>query len=360
MKEKCYEGSIDQFLNLLQSKCEQRWKEYLDSSVKQYRISVFQDVANSIDHDFSCYFQLKHDNRVVASAYASSRNYEVLSKHFEYLCQSLKSVEFSISKATGDPPDLAFVLAPECSDILRKKLEINNIIFIDTLQEPHLLDLSQENKNIDNNATRYVSAININTAKKDLIQQAFKGTRIREPMIDEILNNRPYKDLSELLSKFKSKFTNNQKNKLQEKLKKKEICFQMDVFLCHNSQDKPEVKEIAAKLRKRGISVWLDEEQVIPGDSWQKVLEEEIESDRIRSAAVFIGENGIGPWQSREKEVFLQKCVQQNYRVIPVILGTCKVEPKIPLFLQSLAWVDFRQKQNPEPLEQLIRGIKQG
>ena len=32
-----------------------------------------------------------------------------------------------------------------------------------------------------------------------------------------------------------------------------------DVFLSHNSKDKP-VRQIAAKLRERGITPWLDEE----------------------------------------------------------------------------------------------------
>jgi hypothetical protein len=35
-----------------------------------------------------------------------------------------------------------------------------------------------------------------------------------------------------------------------------------DVFLCHNSADKPAVREIAQKLKKEGIKPWLDEEQI--------------------------------------------------------------------------------------------------
>jgi len=32
-----------------------------------------------------------------------------------------------------------------------------------------------------------------------------------------------------------------------------------DVFLCHNSEDKPAVRAIAQKLVKEGIKPWLDE-----------------------------------------------------------------------------------------------------
>ena len=42
-----------------------------------------------------------------------------------------------------------------------------------------------------------------------------------------------------------------------------------DVFLCHNSVDKPAVRENAEMLVKVGIKPWLDEEQIRPGASWQ-------------------------------------------------------------------------------------------
>jgi TIR domain len=45
-----------------------------------------------------------------------------------------------------------------------------------------------------------------------------------------------------------------------------------DVFLCHNSEDKPAVREIAQKLSEKKIKPWLDEEQIRPGTSWQTAL----------------------------------------------------------------------------------------
>lgn len=37
-----------------------------------------------------------------------------------------------------------------------------------------------------------------------------------------------------------------------------------DVFLCHNSEDKPEIRRIADDLLKRGIKPWLDEREIMP------------------------------------------------------------------------------------------------
>ena len=39
---------------------------------------------------------------------------------------------------------------------------------------------------------------------------------------------------------------------------------EFDCFLSHNSRDKPAARALAARLRDKGVSVWLDEEQLRP------------------------------------------------------------------------------------------------
>jgi len=127
-----------------------------------------------------------------------------------------------------------------------------------------------------------------------------------------------------------------------------------DVFLCHNSQDKRAVKAIGEQLKAHGLKPWLDEWEVQPGQPWQLALEQQIQS--IRSAAVFIGENGIGPWQVEEQAAYLREFVKRPCPVIPIILPDCKKTPQLPIFLSGFTWVDFR-KQEPDPLKQLVWGI---
>jgi hypothetical protein len=126
-----------------------------------------------------------------------------------------------------------------------------------------------------------------------------------------------------------------------------------DVFLCHNGEDKPAVREIAQKLVKEGIKPWLDVEQIRPGTSWQSVLGQQIEG--IKSAAVFVGDGGVGPWQNQEIQSFLNRFVTQKCAVIPVILASTKVMPELPWPLANLHCVDFRTDSHP--LQRLIWGI---
>ena len=127
-----------------------------------------------------------------------------------------------------------------------------------------------------------------------------------------------------------------------------------DVFLCHNNKDKAEVKEIAKQLLARGIVPWLDEWELQPGRPWQDALEQQI--GEIKSAAVFVGASGFGPWQNMELKTFLREFVRRGCPVIPVILKTAPVKPILPLFLAGMTWVDFR-KQEPNPMKQLVWGI---
>ena len=47
-----------------------------------------------------------------------------------------------------------------------------------------------------------------------------------------------------------------------------------DVFLSHNSADKPAVEELARRLVKAGLQPWLDTWNLIPGEPWQEAIEE--------------------------------------------------------------------------------------
>lgn len=128
-----------------------------------------------------------------------------------------------------------------------------------------------------------------------------------------------------------------------------------DVFLAHNSQDKAQVEIIAQKLRERGLSPWLDKEQVPPGRWFQDVLQSVI--PHVRSAAIFIGIKGLGRWQAMELRSFISQCVEANLPVIPVLLPGVDKIPNDLLFLKELHWVKFSGSDEHEALDNLEWGI---
>jgi tetratricopeptide (TPR) repeat protein len=128
-----------------------------------------------------------------------------------------------------------------------------------------------------------------------------------------------------------------------------------DVFLSHNSKDKPAVRRIAEALRERGLRVWLDERELIPGRRWIPALEQAIQISN--TAAVLVGENGFGPWEQPEYEGSLSEFVGRGLPVIPVLLPGAPEKPNLPLFLKGFTWVDLRQGLTEEGLDRLEWGI---
>ena len=80
---------------------------------------------------------------------------------------------------------------------------------------------------------------------------------------------------------------------------------QYDVFLSHNSADKPAVEALAQRLVAAGFRPFLDRWHLIPGQPWQEALEQAL--DQSRTCVVFLGPNGVGPWENEEMRTALDE-----------------------------------------------------
>jgi TIR domain len=80
----------------------------------------------------------------------------------------------------------------------------------------------------------------------------------------------------------------------------------------------------------------------MPSVSWQPAIEDALKE--CESCAVFVGPEGLGPWQREEMRVAVNRRVcdsEQRFRVIPVLLPGAKRE-SLPAFLLNTAycWTD--------------------
>lgn len=107
------------------------------------------------------------------------------------------------------------------------------------------------------------------------------------------------------------------------------------VFLSHASEDKDRfVLTFATRLRAKGIDVWLDRWEMLPGDKLiQKIFDEGLE----KAAAVIVvlsTHSVVKPWVREELDAAAIKRINSGSKLIPVVLDDCK----IPLVLQSTIW----------------------
>jgi hypothetical protein len=131
---------------------------------------------------------------------------------------------------------------------------------------------------------------------------------------------------------------------------------QFDVFFCHNSVDKKQVMVIAEKIRQCKLTVWLDQDMG-GGSSVQEAIQCGIINSK--SAAIFIGLQGLGQWQEQELVSILDLHITRQMIVIPVLLPEVNEIPKNDklLFLRSYNWVNFQDIDDSEALLKLQRAI---
>lgn len=114
----------------------------------------------------------------------------------------------------------------------------------------------------------------------------------------------------------------------------------LKTFLCHSSKDKEQIRTIYRELKKAGITPWLDEEHILPGQHWEETLK-----DAVRDADVVlvclstssVTKRGYVQKELRDVlEVALELPPEQIF-VIPVRLDDCEV----PRELKKWQYVDL-------------------
>jgi len=129
-----------------------------------------------------------------------------------------------------------------------------------------------------------------------------------------------------------------------------------DIFLAHNSQDKPSVLLLGEELRRNGIYPWIDVEQIPPGRWFQDVIQSAVRT--VKTAAIVIGKAGLGRWQALEMRVFVSRCVEHGTTLIPILLPGVSAIPDDLAFLRELDYVKFTDSvAEREGLSRLVWGI---
>jgi hypothetical protein len=354
--EKHFEGNTKQLSDFVESVCEKNWKNYLNSK-SGYRLSMEKVPTNSDEHTFRCYAKLFRNEKIVARAYGGVRNYEVLSGYTDYFIRCLDQSDFKETASNEDAPNIAFIISPECSKLLKKRLAINNIQFISSsegsTEESILKHFNGSNKEIIENKI----PIDINMANEKALLGIFDKTNINKGLINKIIEHQPYTDVDDLAVKVKG-IGASRKHTIQQKFERNEICFRVGVFISYNSLDKVEVDEIVKNLKENKILCWTDD-QLLGGRDVRRELEKIIKSDMLWSAAIFYGNFGTGDWQDEEISALFRKYVKRKEPVIPIVLKSCKTEPKISVLLENLKYIDFRvPRKKSEQLELLVRSIR--
>lgn len=105
------------------------------------------------------------------------------------------------------------------------------------------------------------------------------------------------------------------------------------LFLSHAGEDSERAQELARHLRDGGLRVWLDIDELRPGDLWMQLIEQAL--SQVDAFAVYVGHLGVQHWVDRELRLALSRNAEDSqFRIIPLLSNGS--DPKaLPLFLQQ-------------------------
>lgn len=120
--------------------------------------------------------------------------------------------------------------------------------------------------------------------------------------------------------------------------------FAYDVFLSHNSKDKPRVRRLAERLKQAGLRVWFDEWVIKPGDDIYLAIERGLNA--ARTLVFCMSSNAFGSdWVTLERNtVLFRDPSNAGRRFIPLLLADCE----LPDTLSRYKYLDFRKKANED------------
>ncbi|MCC6589503.1 MAG: DUF4071 domain-containing protein [Bryobacterales bacterium] len=127
------------------------------------------------------------------------------------------------------------------------------------------------------------------------------------------------------------------------------------IFISYRSKVRQWARDLADAMEHRGIEVWLDQEQIKPGDVLANTIQQGLTN--ARGAVALITKEWLdSPWCQEEANALLQRDVEdKNFRLVPVLLE----DVKLPAMWAGRIWIDFRGQSGPKgaALERLLLAL---
>ena len=127
------------------------------------------------------------------------------------------------------------------------------------------------------------------------------------------------------------------------------------VFFSYSQKDKNIVKAVASGLQNEGIDVWIDEQEIMFGDSIVKAISKGLDSADF--LAFFMSNNSLSSkWASRELDVMISRRLSKRGSavIIPILLE----DVEVPALLRDVQYLDMRDGNIDRAINNLSIAIK--
>ena len=126
------------------------------------------------------------------------------------------------------------------------------------------------------------------------------------------------------------------------------------VFLCHSSGDKPAVRELYRRLLGERVAPWLDEENLLPGQDWEREIKREIHRTDVVIVCFSRSSTTKSGYIQKEIRIVLDEAERKpegTIFVIPARLEDCVVPDRLAQWQR----VDLCKDHEYEKLLRVLR-----
>ncbi|MDJ0598767.1 MAG: toll/interleukin-1 receptor domain-containing protein [Crocosphaera sp.] len=134
------------------------------------------------------------------------------------------------------------------------------------------------------------------------------------------------------------------------------------IFIAHASEDKPQVRELYAKLVEAGYQPWLDEEDLLPEQNWREEIPKALKNSDLFIACLSstsISKRGYIQREFKMAMEVLAELPPGEIYLIPLKLDDCEIpdlrQVEYGLNLKDIIWLDYWK---PNGFDKLIKAIE--
>jgi hypothetical protein len=128
----------------------------------------------------------------------------------------------------------------------------------------------------------------------------------------------------------------------------------LQVFICHSSGDKAVARTLYHKLKKDGFAPWLDEENLLPGQEWDREIRRAVRASDV--VVVCLSRSSITKEGYVQKEIKLALDIAEEKPEGTIFLIPARIEDcTVPERLVAWQWVELFEERGYERLVIALR-----
>jgi len=122
-----------------------------------------------------------------------------------------------------------------------------------------------------------------------------------------------------------------------------------DIFLSYRSSESVEAGRLRDALEARGVRVWLDKDEIRPGDRFAEALENGLATSRA-VGLIATSESIASNWVKNEYYRALSLSAAGELQLIPLLFGPTE----LPGFLKDRNWINFQDGEYRRNVDKLV------